>query len=57
MFQRFFRGTHARGSGSGLGLAIVEEAARVLRGRVLLEDRRDGASGLEARLGLPKALP
>ena len=57
VFQRFFRGAHARGSGSGLGLAIVEEAARVLRGRVLLEDRRDGASGLEARLGLPKALP
>jgi len=55
VFQRFFRGANARGSGSGLGLAIVEEAARVLGARILLEDRADGAAGLEARLGLPKA--
>ncbi len=56
VFQRFFRGAHARGSGSGLGLAIVEEAARVLGARILLEDRADGAPGLEARLGLPKVV-
>jgi len=55
VFQRFFRGAHARGSGSGLGLAIAEEAARVLGAQLVLDDRADGASGLEARLGLPKA--
>ena len=54
MFQRFFRGVHARGQGSGLGLAIVEEAVRVLGGRLVLEERSDGEQGLEASLGLPR---
>ncbi|MGH1558759.1 ATP-binding protein [Caulobacter segnis] len=54
VFQRFFRGANAKGLGSGLGLAIVEEAARVLNGRVALDDRDDGECGLEARLGLPR---
>lgn len=57
VFQRFFRGTHAKGLGSGLGLAIVDEAARVMNGRVALDDRDDGESGLEASLGLPRAEP
>jgi signal transduction histidine kinase len=57
VFERFFRGVHARGSGSGLGLAIVEEAARVLGGRVTLEDRLDGEQGLAASLGLPRTEP
>ncbi|USQ98447.1 sensor histidine kinase [Caulobacter sp. RL271] len=55
VFQRFFRGANATGLGSGLGLAIVEEAARVMNGRVSLDDRDDGESGLEACLGLPRA--
>lgn len=55
VFQRFFRGANATGLGSGLGLAIVEEAARILSGRVALDDRDDGENGLEARLGLPRA--
>lgn len=54
VFQRFFRGVHARGQGSGLGLAIVEEAVRVLGGRLALEERSDGEQGLEASLGLPR---
>lgn len=57
IFERFFRGSHARGAGSGLGLAIVEEAARVLGGRVALDDRPDGEQGLAASLGLPRAEP
>lgn len=57
VFQRFFRGASAKGLGSGLGLAIVEEAARVMNGRLALDDRDDGESGLEARLGLPRADP
>jgi signal transduction histidine kinase len=52
VFQRFFRGVHARGLGSGLGLAIVEEAVRVLGGRIALDERSDGEQGLEACLGL-----
>jgi len=55
VFQRFFRGANATGQGSGLGLAIVEEAARILNGQVILDDRDDGENGLEARLGLPRA--
>ena len=55
VFQRFFRGVNAKGQGSGLGLAIVEEAARILNARMALDDRDDGESGLEARLGLPRS--
>jgi len=55
VFQRFFRGVNAKGLGSGLGLAIVEEAARVMNGRLSLDDRNDGESGLEASLGLPRS--
>jgi signal transduction histidine kinase len=49
---RFYRG-HTGGEGVGLGLSIVDEAVRVLNGRLVLESRADGARGLCARVVLP----
>jgi len=47
IFERFFRGAAAGrrddGSGTGLGLALVAEHARLLHGRVWVEDADGGA--------------
>lgn len=51
-FERFFRGQGA-GPGSGLGLAIVQEAARLLGGRVSLS-AREGGPGLRVTVEWPE---
>lgn len=51
--RRFYRGAAATTPGSGLGLSIVTEAARLLGGQLVLDDRADGVSGLRARVEFP----
>lgn len=53
VFDRFFRGAGHDAPGSGLGLAIVQALAQSYRGRVTLENRRDGPTGVIARIELP----
>lgn len=53
--QRFYRGRSSWQEGSGLGLSIVAEALALLGGRLQLDDRADGRSGLEASVELPQA--
>jgi len=55
VLERFHRGPGAAASGSGLGLSIVGEAVRLLKGRLALRDRDDGASGLCVEVELPDA--
>jgi signal transduction histidine kinase len=60
VFERFHRGSAARGGpeGTGLGLPIARELMRPWRGSVTLQDRPDG--GTRARIELPRftdALP
>lgn len=56
VLERFYRGEGATPNGSGLGLSIVNEAVRLLRGRLELRDREDGAPGLWAVIDLPVRL-
>jgi signal transduction histidine kinase len=57
IFERFARGVSAgrRGTseGAGLGLALVDEHVRLHRGRVWVEDRRDGTEGARFVIELP----
>lgn len=53
VFDRFFRAAGHDAPGSGLGLAIVQALAQSYRGRVTLENRRDGRTGVVARIELP----
>ncbi|PZQ65079.1 MAG: hypothetical protein DI570_02965 [Phenylobacterium zucineum] len=53
VMQRFQRGRGGAGSGSGLGLSIVVAALEFLGGRLSLEPRPDGLSGLQAVADLP----
>lgn len=53
VLERFYRGPDAVAVGSGLGLAIVDQAVRLLGGRLALEERGDGMSGLRAVVDLP----
>jgi two-component system, OmpR family, sensor histidine kinase MprB len=54
LFDRFFRGAHARGRhGSGLGLAIVRQVAEAHGGTVSAANAPGG--GLVVRLALPGA--
>ncbi len=57
IFERFNRGGAAgrrgTGDGVGLGLALVEEHVKLHRGRVWVEDRRDGAEGARFVIELP----
>jgi two-component system OmpR family sensor kinase len=46
VFEPFFRILGTQQTGSGLGLAIVRSAAQALGGRVELDARGDGRSGL-----------
>lgn len=55
--ERFYRGEGASANGSGLGLSIVSEAVRLLGGRLELQDREDGTSGLRAVAELPRRSP
>jgi len=55
--ERFYRGRGASPRGSGLGLSIVEEAVRLLGGRLELRDRPDGGRGLWATVALPQSGP
>ncbi|WP_119422883.1 ATP-binding protein [Desertibaculum subflavum] len=55
VFERFYRGGGERGPGSGLGLAIAREASRLLGASVVLDNRKDAASGLRASVRLGAA--
>jgi two-component system, OmpR family, sensor kinase len=54
VFERFFRGSAARGgaAGTGLGLSVVEALARRWDGSVRLEERPEGGTRAELRLPL-----
>ncbi|WP_322030197.1 HAMP domain-containing sensor histidine kinase [Paraburkholderia sp. J76] len=70
VFDRFFRAGGQRANqqanpsanprtahdshGSGLGLAIAQAVAQSYRGRVTLANRRDGQSGIVARIEMPR---
>jgi signal transduction histidine kinase len=53
VLQRFHRGRSGGAAGSGLGLSIVVAALDLLGGRLSLDARADGASGLVATVDLP----
>ncbi|NIE68368.1 HAMP domain-containing sensor histidine kinase [Burkholderia sp. Ax-1719] len=55
VFDRFFRAAGNDVEGSGLGLAIAQTLAQSYGGRVTLENRGDGQSGIVARIELPLA--
>jgi two-component system, OmpR family, sensor kinase len=55
VFDRFFRAANHDVEGSGLGLAIAQTLAQSYGGRVTLENRGDGQSGVIARIELPVA--
>ncbi|WP_321943587.1 sensor histidine kinase [Paraburkholderia tropica] len=55
IFDRFFRAGANDAEGSGLGLAIAQALAHGYRGRVTLENRADGQTGIVARIVLPLA--
>ncbi|SDD64927.1 sensor histidine kinase [Paraburkholderia lycopersici] len=55
VFDRFFRAAAHDTQGSGLGLAIAQALAQSYRGRVTLANRRDGQTGIVARIELPRA--
>lgn len=55
VFDRFFRAGSHDAEGSGLGLAIAQALAQSYRGRVTLENRSDGQTGIVARIELPLA--
>ena len=55
VFDRFFRAGGNDVEGSGLGLAIAQALAQSYRGRVALENRADGQTGIVARIELPLA--
>ncbi|HSV03566.1 MAG TPA: ATP-binding protein [Phenylobacterium sp.] len=55
VLERFHRGPSASPSGAGLGLSIVGEAVRLLKGRLQLRDRDDGAPGLCVEIEVPEA--
>jgi signal transduction histidine kinase len=55
VFDRFFRAGGNDAEGSGLGLAIAQALAQSYRGRVTLENRADGQTGIVARIELPLA--
>jgi two-component system OmpR family sensor kinase len=55
VFDRFFRAGGHDTQGSGLGLAIAQALAQSYRGRVTLANRRDGQTGIVARIELPRA--
>jgi two-component system sensor histidine kinase MprB len=58
VFDRFYRGTHARGMpGSGLGLAIVREVAREHGGAVEAIPRPGGGAVLRMQLPLAEDSP
>jgi signal transduction histidine kinase len=59
VFERFYRGTAARGgaAGTGLGLSVVESLARRWDGSVKLEERPEGGTRAELRLPLQGAAP
>ncbi|WP_322046454.1 HAMP domain-containing sensor histidine kinase [Paraburkholderia sp. J67] len=52
VFDRFFRVNHGI-EGSGLGLAIVRAIVTRYGGRVMLENRHDGVTGLRAVVDIP----
>ncbi|HTR10293.1 MAG TPA: HAMP domain-containing sensor histidine kinase [Paraburkholderia sp.] len=54
VFDRFFRAGGHDMQGSGLGLAIAQALAQSYRGRVTLANRRDGHTGIVARIELPR---
>jgi two-component system sensor histidine kinase TctE len=56
VFQRFFRGSNARGPGSGLGLAIVAEVARVHGATVSIDTGPEG-KGTSVRIALLQKPP
>ena len=56
LFERFYRGTHARQiPGSGLGLAIVRQIAQAHGGALTMESER--STGTVFRLSLPQERP
>ncbi len=55
VFDRFFRAAGNDVEGSGLGLAIAQTLAQSYGGRVTLENRGAGQSGIVARIELPQA--
>jgi two-component system OmpR family sensor kinase len=54
VFDRFFRGGELHEEGSGLGLSIAQVLAASYGGRVTLENRADGSTGVLARIELPR---
>lgn len=44
VFQRFRRGSNARGDGNGMGLAIVDRVARLHHGTTWIDDAPDGGA-------------
>ncbi len=58
IFERFVRGTAGRGAaGSGVGLAVARELARLMGGRVMLEDGPGPGSTFSLELPLAAAEP
>jgi two-component system OmpR family sensor kinase len=55
VFDRFFRAGGHDAQGSGLGLAIAQALAQSYRGEVTLANRRDGQTGIVARIELLRA--
>lgn len=53
IFERFYRGADVQAGGSGLGLSIAQAIAHNYGGRVKLENRTDGTTGVVARIELP----
>jgi two-component system sensor histidine kinase MprB len=56
LFERFYRGTHARQiPGTGLGLAIVRRIVQAHGGTLIMESER--STGTVFRLSLPRERP
>lgn len=50
IFDRFYRGTGARGSGSGIGLTVVQELVRAHGGDVSVSNRAGQGASFEVKL-------
>jgi len=58
VFDRFFRAnldTHADVEGTGLGLSIVKAITAKYGGEAVIQNRRDGQSGIVAAVSFPLA--